>query len=97
MIIKPLGMDDISACADILCAVYNNELWMCRWDKKTAMDYLQDFYDHKKFVGFTAWEDDKMIGALLPMRKSGGITVRSLLRKCLFFRKNRDGVLVPCC
>ena len=51
MIIKGLNMDDISACADILCAVYNNELWMCRWDKKTAMDYLQDFYDHKKFVG----------------------------------------------
>ena len=52
MIIKPLGMDNISACADILCAVYNNELWMCRWDKETAMDYLQDFYDHKKMVSF---------------------------------------------
>ena len=42
MIIKPLEMDHISACADILCAVYNNELWMCRWDKETAMDYLQE-------------------------------------------------------
>lgn len=69
MIIKPLEMDHIAACADILCAVYNNELWMCRWDKKTAMNYLRDFYDHKKFVGFTAWEEEKLIGALFAHEK----------------------------
>ena len=30
---------------------------------------MQDFYDHKKFVGFTAWEKEKLIGALFAHEK----------------------------
>ena len=33
MTIREMNKNDIPACADILCAVYNNELWMCRWEK----------------------------------------------------------------
>ena len=29
---------------------FNNELWMCRWDKETAVEYLKDFFESKRFV-----------------------------------------------
>ena len=51
MIIRELKETDIPACADILCSVYNNELWMCRWTKAVAENYLRDFFGHSKFVG----------------------------------------------
>ena len=44
MIIRKMDRRDIADCADILCVVYNNELWMCRWDKETAIEYLDDFF-----------------------------------------------------
>lgn len=43
MNVRKMKVGDIEKCAEILCAVYNNELWMCRWDKKTAVEYLTDF------------------------------------------------------
>lgn len=36
MEIREMKREDISECAEILCSVYNNELWMCRRDKETA-------------------------------------------------------------
>lgn len=30
---------------------------------------MKDFYEHKKFVGFTAWEGEKLIGALFAHEK----------------------------
>jgi aminoglycoside 6'-N-acetyltransferase I len=49
--------------------VYNNELWQCRWDAKTAEEYLTDFYDHKKFVGYVIEEEGRIIGALFAHEK----------------------------
>ena len=51
MNIREMLREDIPACADILCSVYNNEMWQCRWTKETAMEYLTDFFETKKFVG----------------------------------------------
>jgi hypothetical protein len=48
MIIRELVEKDIPASADILCAVYNNELWMGRWSKETAEAYLKE--DHILFL-----------------------------------------------
>lgn len=69
MNIRKLVKDDISTCADILCAVYNNELWMCRWDKETAIEYLNDFFNNKKFVGFVAEEDNEVMAGLFAHEK----------------------------
>jgi aminoglycoside 6'-N-acetyltransferase I len=55
---------DLKASAEILCAVYNNEMWQCRWDLDTAIDYLRDYFDGKKFVGFILEIDDEVCGAI---------------------------------
>ena len=69
MIIRKLQERDIPACADILCSVYNNELWMGRWTKETAENYLKDFFEHSKFVGYVAEEDSEIIGGLFAHEK----------------------------
>lgn len=60
---------DIPFCADILCKVYNNELWQCRWTSETACAYLEDYFDEKKFVGFIIEEDNAVIGAMFTHEK----------------------------
>ena len=69
MIIRELKETDIPACADILCSVYNNELWMCRWTKEVAESYLRDFFGHSKFVGYVAEEDSVIIAGMFAHEK----------------------------
>ncbi len=67
--IRRMEREDIAACAEILCSVYNNEMWQCRWDMKTGIEYLTDYFDAKKFVGFVIKEDEKIIGAMFAHEK----------------------------
>lgn len=69
MTIREMNKNDIPACADILCAVYNNELWMCRWEKEVAIEYLNDFFENHKFVGYVAEEEDRLIAGLFAHEK----------------------------
>ena len=57
MTIREMNKNDIPACADILCAVYNNDLWMCRWEREGAIEYLNDFFENHKFEGYIAEHD----------------------------------------
>ena len=69
MFIRKMENNDIAGCAEILCAVYNNELWMCRWNKETAIEYLNDFFHNKKFVGYVAEENGNLIAGLFAHEK----------------------------
>ena len=64
MLIRPMKQSDLSACADILCSVYNNDLWQCNWDKSTAEAYLSDFFHMAKFVGFVIEEEGEIFGGI---------------------------------
>lgn len=67
--VRKMKRADIPFCADILCKVYNNELWKCRWTAETACAYLEDYFDEKKFVGFIIEEDNAVIGAMFTHEK----------------------------
>ena len=67
--IRQMQKHDITACAEILCAVYNNEMWQCRWTMETGVAYLEDYFDAKKFVGFVIEENAKIIGAMFAHEK----------------------------
>ena len=67
--IRQMQKNDITACAEILCAVYNNEMWQCRWTIETGTAYLEDYFDAKKFVGFVIEENEKIIGAMFAHEK----------------------------
>lgn len=60
---------DIPACAGILCSVYNNNLWQCRWDTAAAAEYLTDIFRMPKFVGYVLEEQDGIIGGVFAREK----------------------------
>ncbi|MBP1560718.1 MAG: GNAT family N-acetyltransferase [Oscillospiraceae bacterium] len=67
--IRKMMKSDIHSCSEILCAVYNNELWQCRWTAETAYAYLEDYFNARKFAGFVMEENDKIIGAMFAHEK----------------------------
>lgn len=69
MVIRKMEKSDITACADILCSVYNNEMWQCRWDRETAVEYLTDFFTMKKFVGYVVTEGEEILGGIFAHEK----------------------------
>ena len=69
IIIRPMTASDIPACAEILCSVYNSDLWQCRWSQETAEAYLADYAEAKRFVGFAAEQDGRIIGGCFAHEK----------------------------
>ena len=68
-IIRPLTAGDLPACAQILCDVYNNELWQCRWSAETAQAYLADYMAAQRFIGYAAEKGSVLIGAVFAHEK----------------------------
>jgi len=69
IVIRKMERNDIVVCAEILCSVYNNELWQCRWTKEVATEYLTDFFDMKKFVGYVLEDGKEIVGGLFAHEK----------------------------
>lgn len=67
--IETLEIKHVSDCSKILCAVYNNELWQCRWTEETATAYLLDFVKSEKFVGYVLEAEGEVVGALFAKQK----------------------------
>lgn len=68
--IKKYQDNDLLLCSYILMTTYNNDLWKCHWTAQTAQKYLQEIVDQKRFVGFTLWEKEKLIGAIFTHEKT---------------------------
>jgi len=67
--IREIRRADIPACADILCSVYNNDLWQCRWEQDAAIEYLTDLFGAPKFLGFVMVENGEILGGLFAREK----------------------------
>ena len=60
---------DIDALAPIMLEVFNNEIWKNIWTFPRAKAYLLDFYKNRKFVGYTAIDDNKIVGGIFGIEK----------------------------
>ena len=69
MNIRKMESRDIVSCAEVLCSVYNNELWQCIWTEQTAAEYLTDFFEMKKFVGYVLEEGNEIMGGIFAHEK----------------------------
>ena len=67
--IREIRRSDTPACADILCSVYNNDLWQNRGERAAAIEYLTDFFCMAKFVGYVMVENGEILGALFAREK----------------------------
>jgi len=68
MQIRPMRAADLPACAAILCSVYNNDLWQDHWQQDTAEQYLADYFENRKFVGYVI-EAETILGAIFTREK----------------------------
>ena len=62
--IKPFSICDFDKCCDLFIKVFNEPPWNDNWTVETAKKRLKEFTDNKRFLGYTLWEDDMLIGAV---------------------------------
>lgn len=67
--VREMRQADIPACADILCSVYNNEIWRNRWERTAAIEYLTDFFRMPKFLGYVIEEQGEILGGIFAREK----------------------------
>jgi len=63
-VIRAYAPDAFEACRDLFIEVFNRKPWNDNWTIETAGARLREFTGHKRFVGFTLWEDDALAGAV---------------------------------
>ena len=61
--IKEFSIDDFPKCCEVFMQTFNLPPWNDKWTFETATIYLKELVDHKRFVGYTLWENDVLIGA----------------------------------
>lgn len=69
MNVRQMKNEDICTCANILCSVYNNEMWQCCWTDKKAIEYLTDIFQQKKFVGYVLEDGREIVGGIFAREK----------------------------
>ena len=62
--IQPYMPETFEACRDLFVQVFNGAPWHDNWTRESAGARLREFVDHKRFVGFTLWEGDALVGAV---------------------------------
>ncbi len=68
-IMKP---DDIAQCGMIYAKAFPIEHWGIDWTAENAAEYLQDFFEQKRFVGYVYEENDKLSGCIFAVCKLSG-------------------------
>ena len=60
--IKQFSVFDFEKVCEVFMQAFNSPPWNDEWTMETACIYLQELLDSKRFVSFTAWESDLLIG-----------------------------------
>ncbi len=55
----------LDKCADILVEAYNSDPWNDNWTKEKALEKLTCFYNSPKFIGWTAYKDNQLLGCVV--------------------------------
>jgi len=68
--IRVYAKEDLTECACLLMAAYNDEPWCDHWTEETGSRLLSEFAASSGFVGWVAQEGDRLIGAMFARRKT---------------------------
>ena len=68
--LKEFSVGDLEKCEDLFVQVFNGAPWHDKWTGETAHNYLQELVDNRRFLGFTLWDGDMLIGAVFCHAKS---------------------------
>ena len=62
--IRKLIKEDIPSCARIFVNAFSEASWGCSWTEEKAEEYLTDYAQNPKFIGFVSENDGVIDGAL---------------------------------
>ena len=60
--IKEFSINDFQKVCEVFMQTFNLPPWNDKWTLETARMYLQELLDNRRFAGFTAWENDSLVG-----------------------------------
>ena len=70
--IRKMKEEDLQQCAVIYAKAFPIEYWGIDWNPDNAKEYLLDYYEQKRFVGYVYEEDDVVIGCIFALCKISG-------------------------
>lgn len=70
--IRRMKKEDLAQCGQIYAKAFPAEHWGIDWTAENAAEYLQDFYEQRKFVGFVHEADGAVIGCIFALRRICG-------------------------
>jgi len=70
MTIRQFEKGDFQACVRLLIEVYNAPPWNDVWTMETAGNYINEFTQHGRFLGFVVIIDDSIAGAAFLREKT---------------------------
>ena len=70
--IRKMQMEDLNQCGEIYAKAFPIEYWGIDWNSDNAREYLKDYYEQKKFVGYVYEEDAEIIGCIFALCKKSG-------------------------
>ena len=70
--IRIMKYSDLAQCGVIYAKAFPIEHWGIDWTAENATDYLQDFFEHKKFVGYVYVENGEVLGCIFALCKISG-------------------------
>ena len=63
---------DLAQCGRIYAKAFPIEHWGIDWTAENATDYLQDFFEQKRFVGYVYEEKEEVLGCIFALCKISG-------------------------
>ena len=70
--IRIMKNSDLAHCAMIYAKAFPMEHWGVDWTTENATEYLHDFFEQKRFVGYVYEENDEVLGCIFALRKISG-------------------------
>lgn len=70
--IRSMTKTDLSKCGEIYAKAFPQEHWGIDWTAENAREYLTDFFEQKRFVGYVYEENGEVAGCLFALRKISG-------------------------
>lgn len=70
--IREMKYEDLKQCGEIYAEAFPIEHWGIDWTPDNAREYLTDFFEQKRFVGYVYEEDQNVIGCIFALTKISG-------------------------
>ena len=69
-ILKKFSDKDLVKCCELYTKVFNAPPWNDSWTDEATRRCLGDLSERKRFIGYTLWENDVLVGAVFAHAKT---------------------------